>query len=228
MMDQPRILVVDDEEQVRAIVCYVLDTTGYAWSEAANGHDAWREFTQGAFDLVILDVMLPDASGIELCRRIRTQSSVPIIVLSALSDEENRIAGLEAGADDYITKPFSPREVGLRVDAIVRRQFGMMAVIEGEGISANMETGEIMFRGETLTLPSMEIRVLATLLRSLNRTVTFSHLLSSVWQTDETIGGREMVRITIHRLRAHLRELGVRNDLIESVRGSGYRIRERT
>lgn len=226
MIDQPRVLVVDDEAQVRAIVCYVLDTAGYQWDEAATGTGAWTTFTSGSFDLVILDIMLPDASGIDLCHRIRSHSSVPIILLSALSDEDNRIAGLEAGADDYITKPFSPREVGLRVDAILRRQSGSSAIIEAEGIRANTITGEITYANTTVVLPAMEIRVLATLLRTLNRTVTFSHLLSTVWQTDETIGGREMVRITIHRLRNHLKEIGIRPDLIETVRGTGYRVRE--
>lgn len=226
MIDQSKVLVVDDEAQVRAIVCYVLDTTGYQWEEAATGAGAWATFTSGSFDLIILDVMLPDASGIDLCHRIRSHSSVPIILLSALNDEDNRIAGLEAGADDYITKPFSPREVGLRVDAILRRQSGSSAIIEAEGIRANTMTGEITYAETTVVLPAMEIRVLATLLRTLNRTVTFSHLLSTVWQTDETIGGREMVRITIHRLRNHLKEIGIRPDLIETVRGTGYRVRE--
>ncbi|MDO5728787.1 MAG: response regulator transcription factor [Actinomycetaceae bacterium] len=228
MIEQPRVLVVDDEAQVRAIICYVLDTTGYQWEEVATSTDAWTSFISGTFDLVILDVMLPDTSGIDLCNRIRQVSSIPIILLSALSDEDHRIAGLEAGADDYITKPFSPREVGLRVDAILRRQSGVAPVIEAVGIRANTITGEITYRDTTIVLPAMEIRVLATLLRTLNRTVTFSHLLSTVWNTDEAVGGREMVRITIHRLRNHLKEIGVRPDLIETVRGTGYRVREQS
>ncbi|PID98621.1 MAG: two-component system response regulator [Actinomycetales bacterium] len=223
---EQQILVVDDEPQIRAIIGFVLESRGFNWIEAANANQAWSIFNENVIDLVMLDVMLPAVSGIELCKRLRAVSEVPIVLISALGDEEDRIRGLEAGADDYITKPFSPREVGLRVEAILRRLNTAGSTIEAEGLGIDSPSGEVTFGGQKMTLPAMEARVLEILIRNYNCPVTFVDLLNTVWNTSETVGGREMVRITIHRLRSHLRNLGVRDNFIESVRGSGYRIRK--
>ncbi len=224
-MGEPKltVLVVDDEPQVRSIICFVLESRGYHFLEAEGVEPALELMTTNVVDLVILDVMLPDGSGIELCRRIRSISDTPIILLSALGEVEHRVAGLEAGADDYITKPFSPREVALRVDVIVRRQHPAAERIEVGGLQFRSDTGVLACAQKQVALTTIEARVLASLLGNLNRTVTFQSLLEQVWQTQESVGGREMVRITVHRLRGRLREVGLAGDLIQSVRGSGYR-----
>ncbi|WP_216398206.1 response regulator [Arcanobacterium phocae] len=220
------VLVVDDEPQIRAIIGYVVESTGREWIGAQSAEEAQEILKTHNVELVLLDVILPGASGIELCRSIRT-SSTPVILLSALGEEEDRIRGLEAGADDYIVKPFSPREVGLRIEAILRRR-GETSWSEAEGIRIDSDTGELSFAGSTTVLPAMESRVLEQLLHNNNRTVSFHDLLLHVWNTDESVGGREMVRITVHRLRAHLKALGVRENLIETVRGTGYRVRQQS
>lgn len=225
MCEDALVLVVDDEPQVRAIVCYVLDTFGYRFFEAADATAAMDIFVREPVDLVIADVMLPDGCGIDLCRRIRSLSRVPMVLLSALADEADRIAGLEAGADDYITKPFSPREVGLRVEAILRRQRPQGGFIEVGKMRLDPDGGVLSRDDQQVSIPTMESRVLTTLLRSLNRTVTFQTLLREVWNTEESRGGREMVRITVHRLRGHLRQVGFGEDVVETIRGYGYRIR---
>lgn len=219
-----RILVIDDEQQIRNIICYVLNEKGYECVEASTATQAWELFKKQHFDLIMLDVMLPDLSGVELCRRIRTDSQTPVLLVSALADEDNRIKGLEAGVDDYVTKPFSPREVGLRVEAILRRCVCFDQSLEYGGVRVDPDTCELSFQGRKLCLPMMELQVLVELIRHAPNPVSFVELLSTVWNTQESIGGREMVRITVHRLRTHLRSLGIDEAFIESVRGQGYRI----
>lgn len=219
-----RILVVDDEPQVGEIIAYVLEEAGYAVEQADCLSQARQIFASIHTDLVILDVMLPDGSGMELCHQIRSVSRCPIILLSALAEEEHRVAGLEAGADDYLVKPFSPRELVLRAGAVLRRQNAQSDRLSIGNVVLNAITGEFICGEKSIQLPIMETRVLALLMCNLNKTVSFERLLHEVWNTDETVGGREMVRITIHRLRKHLRSCGLLEGVIETLRGRGYRI----
>lgn len=223
-MSNTVVLVVDDEPQIRDILGYIVESMGYEWLGAQSIAQAQQVLDTQAIDLILLDVMLPDASGIDLCRSVRAHSLVPIILISALGEENDRIRGLEAGADDYITKPFSPREVALRIEAILRRN-NTGTRIDHDGLTLDPVSGDVSFKGNSIVLPITEARVLALLLEHYNRTVGFTDFLSNVWNTTESVGGREMVRITIHRLRAHLKQLSVSDNLIESVRGMGYRIR---
>ena len=140
---KPLGLVVDDEPQMRYVITFALETQGFRCVSAASAESAWEKLGQESFDLVILDVMLPGLGGVELCRRIRATSTTPIILLTALGDEEDRIAGLEAGADDYVTKPFSPRELALRASAVVRRTAsGTRDAVSNGALSILTATGE--------------------------------------------------------------------------------------
>ena len=156
--------VVDDEPQMRYVITFALETQGFRCVSAADAESAWELLSEESFDLVVLDVMLPGLGGVELCRRIRAAAAVPIILLTALGDEEDRIAGLEAGADDYVTKPFSPRELALRASAVVRRTAaGTGDVVSNGALSVQAATGEVAWEGRPIPLPDTEARLLAAL-----------------------------------------------------------------
>lgn len=176
----PRVLVVDDEAQMVGIV---------------------------AFDLIVLDVMLPGASGVQLCQRIRTASDIPVILLTAKGQEADRLTGLLAGADDYVTKPFSPRKLALRASAIVRR------TRSGRGEHDELTNGPLRIDpaqrvatldGQVLRLSDVELRLLTALTRHVGDVVGWRELLNEVWYTGETGGGRDMIKTTVYRLRQHL------------------------
>ena len=220
---KPLGLVVDDEPQMRYVITFALETQGFRCVSAASAESAWERLGQESFDLVILDVMLPGLGGVELCRRIRATSTTPIILLTALGDEEDRIAGLEAGADDYVTKPFSPRELALRASAVVRRTApGTRDAVSNGALSILTATGEVTWEGRPVPLPDTEARLLAVLARHAGSIASWSDLLNEVWGTGESAGGREMVRTTVYRLRRHLKRRGVPGDLVVAARGQGY------
>ena len=209
---RPLGLVVDDEPQMRYVITFALETQGFRCVSAADAESAWELLSEESFDLVVLDVMLPGLGGVELCRRIRAAAAVPIILLTALGDEEDRIAGLEAGADDYVTKPFSPRELALRASAVVRRTAaGTGDVVSNGALSVQAATGEVAWEGRPIPLPDTEARLL-----------TWADLLNEVWGTAESAGGREMVRTTVYRLRRHLGRRNAPPDLVVAARGQGY------
>ncbi len=188
---KPLGLVVDDEPQMRYVITFALETQGFRCVSAASAESAWERLGQESFDLVILDVMLPGLGGVELCRRIRATSTTPIILLTALGDEEDRIAGLEAGADDYVTKPFSPRELALRASAVVRRTAsGTRDAVSNGALSILTATGEVAWEGRPVPLPDTEARLLAVLARHAGSIASWSDLLNEVWGTGESAGGR--------------------------------------
>lgn len=219
---RPRVLVVDDESQMVSIIAFALETQGFQPVTARNAEDAWRRFGSGDFDLLVLDVMLPGASGVELARRIRTVSDVPIMMLTARSDEDDRLAGLLAGADDYVTKPFSPRELALRAQAIVRRSGGVRdqrRIVNGP-LVIDVDERSVTLAGKAIRLSDVELRLLTMLTRHAGEIVTWRELLNQVWFTAEPQGGRDMIKTTVHRLRLRLGGHG--ESLIVAVRGSGY------
>ncbi|MDP9800283.1 DNA-binding response OmpR family regulator [Arcanobacterium wilhelmae] len=224
-MTSRKVLIVDDEPQIRSILGYIVETTGREWVEAPSAEAAEELLSSQEFALIMLDVMLPGTSGVEWCRQVRARSQIPIILLSALSEEDDRIRGLEAGADDYVTKPFSPREVALRIEVLLKRTNPTNPFISLGRLKLDPASGKVTTPTSSITLPATEARVLETLLANIDATVSSATLLAAVWQTTETVGGREMVRITIHRLRAHLKQAGLGADIIETVRGIGYRVR---
>lgn len=222
---KPTALIVDDEVQMTAIIAFALETEHVSSVECHSGFSAWQAFKSQPFDLIILDLMLPDISGITLCRRIRAQSDVPILMLTALGDVEQRVAGLEAGADDYVTKPFSPRELALRARALVRRSNdtgqGRPDIVYGP-IRIQPVAQKVYVNDHIVDLTETEIRLLSVIVANPNHVHSLRELLNEVWDTSATQGGRNMVKTTVYRLRKKLRDAGICDDLIISVRGRGY------
>lgn len=224
MSAAPRALIVDDEPQMLAIVEFALQTQGFECVTAPDAERAWRLLLTQDVDLAVLDVMLPGASGIELCRRIRSRLDVPVLLLTARGETEDRIVGFEAGADDYVAKPFSPREVALRAQALVRRTASRSQpadVVVNGGVRVNTLRRTLTCAGEVVHLSELETRLLATLARHAGEVVTWRELLNDVWSTTVLTGGREMVKTAVYRLRQRLPEPDGES-LVITVRGRGY------
>lgn len=230
--EAPLVLIVDDEEQMTAIISFALDTQGLRTLTAADATTARTLLETEPIELVVLDVMLPGESGIDLCRSLRETSDVPVILLTALGEVDDRVAGLTAGADDYLTKPFSPRELALRVQAILRRSAGSTTTVGPADqalrcgpLRVDLARGSASWDGLALDLPGTELRLLGRLVQDAGRAVPLRTLLQEVWGTSRAEGGRDMVKSMIYRLRQQLRTQGAPADLIEAVRGQGYRVR---
>ena len=225
-----RILLVDDEQSIQTLLSYPLRKDGYHVTSALDGSEALRRFEEGRFDLVILDLMLPQMGGVEVCRQLRSRSQVPIIMLTAKGSETDKVAGLEVGADDYITKPFSMREFRSRVKAALRRS-RMGGETSGDGA---IECGELTidFDRRLVTLDSEEIRVtyvefeiLGALARSPGRVLTRETLLEHVWG-DSDYRDPRTVDVHIRHLRETLERDPKEPEYLFTVRGVGYRFRE--
>jgi two-component system phosphate regulon response regulator PhoB len=223
-----RILVVDDEPDITALVAYHLAKAGYRVSTAANGPDALKAAREERPDIVILDVMLPGASGYDVLAELRRREEtrdVGVILLTARREEPDRIRGLSLGADDYLTKPFSPAELALRVSALLRR-LAAPAVTSGSNLSAgpvsiDRSSHRVSVEGKEIELTATEYKLLLTLVERRGRVQTRPQLLETVWEAQPDIQTRT-VDMHVQRLRTKLGEAG---DLIETVRGFGYRFR---
>src|SRR5215218_8089435 len=227
---QARILLVDDEQAVQTLLTYPLRKEGYEVVGAADGHEALNRFSEERFDLVVLDIMLPKLDGIEVCRRLRTHSQVPIIMLTAKGDEIDKVAGLEMGADDYITKPFSVREFRSRVKAALRR--GKMAgpAVAEEPIKAidleiDFERRSVTIGGEPVQLTYVEFEILAALAAAPGRVFSREMLLEHVWG-DSTYRDPRTVDVHIRHLREKLESDPKSPEYLFTVRGVGYRFRD--
>src|SRR5690606_38185989 len=223
-----KILVVDDEPSIVELILVNLEDAGYEAEAAFDGDEALARFREEPWDLVILDIMLPGVDGIEVCRRIRQESQVPIIMLTARADEVDRVLGLEMGADDYITKPFRPREVLARVKAVLRRV--PEAVVSGETVRygrlvLNLEKRSAEINGQRLSLTPREFDLLHLLARNPGRIFQRDFLLEKLWEY-EYMGGTRTVDVHIRRLRQKLEEFPEYAEAIETVHGLGYRMRE--
>ncbi|NRQ32797.1 response regulator transcription factor [Nonomuraea sp. NN258] len=218
------VLVVDDEPQMRTIVEFALQTHGFTVHTAPDGATALNLLSRRHVDLVVLDVLMPVLDGLTVCERIRATSDVPIILLTALSQHEDVIAGLERGADDYVAKPFHPREVALRAAALIRRankDTGKDTMKAGKlGIDARQRVAT--FDGVPLDLPYTEFALLAHLARYAGQPQSWRDLLRAVWGTTELIGGRDIVKSTVYRLRSRLAALPGAAGYVQTVRGVGY------
>ncbi|MGH7629948.1 MAG: response regulator [Gemmatimonadales bacterium] len=223
-----RILVVDDEPDITALVTYHLAKAGYRVSTAANGPDALKAARDERPDIVILDLMLPGVSGYDVLAELRRRDEtreVGVILLTSRREEADRIRGLSLGADDYLSKPFSPQELSLRVNALLRR-LGAPAVSAGSTLLAGPITIDrsahrVMLDGRELTLTATEYKLLLTLVERRGRVQTRPQLLETVWEAQPDIQTRT-VDMHVQRLRSKLGESG---KLIETVRGFGYRFR---
>jgi len=227
--EQARILLVDDEQAVQTLLTYPLRKEGYEVVGAMDGQEALNRFTEQRFDLVVLDIMLPKLDGIEVCRRLRTRSQVPIIMLTAKGDEVDKIAGLEMGADDYITKPFSVREFRSRVKAALRRggmsgSAGAEPIKDGD-LEIDFDRRATTVRGEPIQLTYVEFEILAALAGSPGRVFSREMLLEHVWG-DSTYRDPRTVDVHIRHLREKLESDPKDPQYLFTVRGVGYRFRD--
>jgi DNA-binding response OmpR family regulator len=232
MPDSSTILLVDDEEAVQKLLAYPLERDGFRVLQARDGEEALRQFAGDRIDLVVLDIMLPKLDGLEVCKRLRAQSTVPIIMLTARDDELDKVLGLELGADDYITKPFSIREFRSRVRALLRRAAvgrqgdpgGDLIVSEGLRIDVGRRSVEVRERPVRLTY--VEFELLRTLAAHPGRVYSRRMLLESLWGAADY---REPRTIDVHvrHLREKLEQDPAAPEYILTVRGVGYRFRDR-
>jgi len=217
------ILVVDDEPNILELAKLYLEQEGYHVEGVSNGNDALQKLNSAKPSLIVLDLMLPDIDGFEVCREIRKKSDIPILMLTARKEDVDKIVGLELGADDYLTKPFNPRELVARVKAILRRyKSGLKPsqAIEVGNLHIDLARREATIDGKQLKLRTKEFDLLATLAQNLGVVLTRERLLEIVWETDY-YGETRTVDIHINHLRDKLSET---NASIETVRGIGYKM----
>ncbi|HET6152984.1 MAG TPA: response regulator transcription factor [Marmoricola sp.] len=220
-----RILVVDDDVTVREVVVSYLRAGGHTAVEAPDGEQALKEMREAAADLVVLDLMMPGIDGLEVCRRLRTIGDVPIIMLTALGSETDRVVGLESGADDYVTKPFSPRELVLRVDALLRRAGERAApdtgtVVDGD-LVIDSARHEATLGGEPLNLTSREFDLLRFMAGNPGTAYSRDELLRQVWGW--SFGDQSTVTVHVRRLREKVEADRTKPTRLVTVWGVGYR-----
>jgi DNA-binding response OmpR family regulator len=228
----PRILLVDDEQSIQTLLSYPLRKDGYEVVQAADGREALARFGEGAFDLVVLDVMMPRVDGLEVCRRLRAKSTVPIIMLTAKAEEIDKVLGLELGADDYITKPFSLREFRSRVKAALRRA-GMSraeAVEDEEPLDVHelridFSKRSVRVRGEDVQTTFVEFEILRALACNPGRVYTRDMLLTRIWG-DSAYRDPRTIDVHIRHLREKVESDAKDPEYLFTVRGVGYRFRD--
>ena len=223
---QARILLVDDEQAVQTLLTYPLRKEGYEVVSAEDGQEALDRFSEQRFDLVVLDIMLPGMNGLEVCRRLRARTSIPVLLLTALGSEGDRVAGLEQGADDYLTKPFSPRELVLRVRAVLRRVGGVAGarstgVLHDGDLRLDRGARKVTLGPQDLDLTTREFDLLAFLMDNPGLVHDRKTLLAQVWGWD--FGDQSTVTVHVRRLRAKIEHDAADPRRILTVWGSGYR-----
>ncbi len=221
-----RILVVEDEESFSDPLSYMLQKEGFDVAIAETGPDALTEFDRNGADLVLLDLMLPGLSGVDVCRSLRAKSSVPVIMLTAKDSEVDKVVGLEIGADDYVTKPYSGRELLARIKAVLRRQAEpeelLPATVESGPVRMDVERHTVSVNGEAITLPLKEFELLEMLLRNSGRVLTRGQLIDRVWGSDY-VGDTKTLDVHVKRLRAKIEPDPGHPQHIVTVRGLGYK-----
>lgn len=221
-----RILVVEDEESLSDPLAFLLGREGFDVQVVDNGLDAVTEFERNGADLVLLDVMLPGQSGMEVCKQIRSSSVVPIIMLTAKDSEIDKVLGLELGADDYVTKPYSSRELIARVRAVLRRQGEVeeqdSGALEGGPVRMDIERHVVTVTGEPVSMPLKEFELLEMLLRNAGRVMTRSQLIDRVWGADY-VGDTKTLDVHIKRLRSKVEPDPSSPRYVVTVRGLGYK-----
>ena len=225
MSSSQSVLVVDDEPMVREVLTQYLSHDGFTVVEAADGDEAVAKLDECTPDLVLLDLMLPKRHGLEVLRHARSTSDVPVILLTALGDEKDRVAGLELGADDYVVKPFSPREVAARVKSVLRRSSGPSApaVTRFSDVEIDIGRRQVTRAGDEVELTRLEFDLLAFLLANPNRVVSREELLQNVWDSSAEWQDPATVTVHVRRLRQKLETDPSEPDHILTVYGVGYR-----
>ena len=224
-----KILIVEDEASFSEALAFLLGKEGFEVSVAEDGQQAVDKFNKEGADLILLDLMIPIISGIEVCRIIRTTSQVPIIMLTAKDAEIDKVVGLELGADDYVTKPYSSRELIARIKAVLRRGI-IDEALDGEngihvvaGIKLDIGKHQVTINGEVVALPLKEFELLEFLMRNAGRVLTRSQLIDRVWGGDY-YGDTKTLDVHIKRLRAKIEADPANPVLIQTIRGLGYKL----
>jgi two-component system, OmpR family, response regulator RegX3 len=221
-----RVLVVEDEESFSDALSFMLRREGYEVDVAGDGATAIERFDRHGADLVLLDLMLPGISGTEVCRTIRQRSNVPIIMVTAKDGEVDKVVGLELGADDYVTKPFSSRELVARIRAVLRRRGEpdelMPSVVEAGPVRMDVERHTVTVRGEAVPMPLKEFDLLELLMRNAGRVLTRGQLIDRVWGSDY-VGDTKTLDVHVKRLRAKVEQDPGHPVHIVTVRGLGYK-----
>ena len=220
-----RVLVVEDEESYRETLAYMLSKEGFEVIEAPDGASGIAEFDRRGADIVLLDLMMPGLPGTEVCRQLRLRGSVPVIMLTARDSEVDKVVGLELGADDYVTKPFSHRELVARMRAVLRR--GQDAellpdVVAAGGVRMDVERHEVSVNGERIKLALKEFELLEMLLRNAGRVMTRGQLIDRIWGSDY-VGDTKTLDVHIKRLRTKIEPDPANPRYLITVRGLGYR-----
>ena len=223
-----KILVVEDEASFSEALEFLLGKEGFSVVTAENGADALKKFDQGGIDLVLLDLMIPEISGTEVCRQIRTKSRTPIIMLTAKDSEVDKVVGLEIGADDYVTKPYSSRELVARIRAVLRRNSGEgidgdQGIMSVGPVRMDVERHQVSVNGIATSLPLKEFELLEFLMRNAGRVLTRMQLIDRVWGSDY-VGDTKTLDVHIKRLRAKIENDPANPILIQTVRGLGYKM----
>jgi two-component system response regulator RegX3 len=223
-----RILIVEDESSFSEALEFLLSKEGFSIVTAANGSEAITKFEQGGIDLVLLDLMIPEISGTEVCRRIRAKSKVPIIMLTAKDSEVDKVVGLELGADDYVTKPYSTRELVARIRAVLRRNSGESAIgdigiMTAGPVRMDTDRHQVTVNGVNVSLPLKEFELLEFLMRNSGRVLTRVQLIDRVWGSDY-VGDTKTLDVHIKRLRAKIEVDPANPIFIQTVRGLGYKL----
>lgn len=221
-----RILVVEDEESYSDPLSYLLRKEGYDVLVAETGPDALSDFDRQGADLVLLDLMLPGMSGVDVCRNLRQRSNVPVIMLTAKDTEVDKVVGLELGADDYVTKPYSSRELLARIKAVLRRgqdnEELLPATLESGPVRMDVERHTVAVNGDSVALPLKEFELLEMLLRNAGRVMTRMQLIDRVWGSDY-VGDTKTLDVHVKRLRAKIEPDPGNPQFIVTVRGLGYK-----
>jgi two-component system response regulator RegX3 len=221
-----RVLVVEDEQSLREPLVYLLQKEGYETIEAEDGIKAISLFETENPDLILLDLMLPGKSGSEVCRTIRTTSNVPIIMLTAKDSEIDKVVGLEIGADDYVTKPYSTRELLARMKAVLRRQTEPAVtagnLLQGGPVSMDIERHQVFVHGEKIAMPLKEFELLELLLENINRVLTRGQIIDRVWGSNY-YGDTKTLDVHIKRIRSKIEDDPARPVHLLTVRGLGYK-----
>ena len=219
------VLIIEDEENYRDPVAFMLRREGFQVVEAEDGTAGLAAFDRAGADIVLLDLMMPGLPGLEVCRQLRARSNVPIIMLTARDSEIDKVVGLEIGADDYVTKPFSQRELVARIRAVLRRGQDVdlaLDVIEAGGVRMDVERHETTVNGQLIKLALKEFELLELLLRNSGRVLTRGQLIDRGWGAD-SVGDTKTLDVHVKRLRAKLETDPANPTLLVTVRGLGYK-----
>ena len=221
-----KVLIVEDDESFSEALAFMLKREGYEVEVAADGNKAIELFDRNGADLLLLDLMLPGLSGTEVCKHIRMKSSVPIIMLSAKDGEVDKVVGLELGADDYVTKPFSSRELLARIKAVLRRHGDvedlLPTVVEEGPVRIDLDRHVVTIRGEQTTMPLKEFDLLEFLVRNAGRVMTRTQLIDRIWGADY-VGDTKTLDVHVKRLRSKVESDPANPVHLLTVRGLGYR-----